>query len=75
MVDCDVEGSQAVLVQWFPDVAVRGNSFDGPNLHRAAIFLDGSTDGEFSANGGPASVPPYEIDEESGSGFSTDEPN
>lgn len=73
--DCDVEGSQAVLVQWFPDVVVRGNDLVGPNLYRAAIFLDGSTNGEFSGNSGPASVPPYEIDEESESGFSTDEPN
>ena len=27
---CEVEGSQAVLVRWFPDVVVQGNSFDGP---------------------------------------------
>ncbi|MCV2490662.1 right-handed parallel beta-helix repeat-containing protein [Geodermatophilus sp. YIM 151500] len=73
--ECHVEGAQAVLVQWFPDVVLRDNSFAGPNLHRGAIYLDGSTNGAFFRNVVPDRVPPYELDEKSDAGFSTDEPN
>jgi hypothetical protein len=69
---CDVEGSQAVLVQWLPEVTVRGNSFAGPGLDRAAIFLDGSTGAGFYANTVPAGVVAYEVDETSSPGFGTD---
>lgn len=71
---CDVEGSQAVLVQWIPGVVVRGNTLTGPALDRGAIFLDGSTGAEFSDNEVPAGLVPYQLDEESEDGFSTDEP-
>lgn len=73
--ECEVEGSQAVLVRWFPGVVVQGNTFHGPNLFRAAIFLDGSTGGRFSENVVPAAVPPYEIDQDSQPGFTTGRPN
>lgn len=72
---CEVGGSQAVLVQWFPGVAVRGNVLGGPLLDRAAIFLDGSTGGAFIDNTVPADVRPYEIDEASAPGFTTDVPD
>lgn len=72
---CDVGGSQAVLVQWIPDVVVRSNILTGPDLDRAAIFLDGSTGAEFFDNEVPGEVAPYQLDEESEEGFSTDEPN
>nr|WP_239522310.1 right-handed parallel beta-helix repeat-containing protein [Geodermatophilus sabuli] len=66
---CQVEGSQALLIQWFPQVVVRGNSFDGPFLDRAAIFLDGSTGGEFTGNTVVDGVEPYEVDASSREGF------
>ncbi|MGY1812819.1 right-handed parallel beta-helix repeat-containing protein [Blastococcus sp. SYSU D00820] len=69
---CEVEGSQAVLVRWFPEVEVVGNGFDGPFLDRAAIFLDGSTGAEFTGNDVPDGVPPVEVDEASERGFTTD---
>jgi hypothetical protein len=72
--ECAVNGSQAVLVQWFPDVAVRGNTFEGRN-DRAAYFGDGSTDGEFTGNTVPRRVRPYQLDEESEPGFTTDVPD
>ncbi len=72
---CDVGGSQAVLVQWIPDVVVRSNTLRGPDLDRAAIFLDGSTGAEFTDNEVPDEVAPYQLDEESEEGFTTDEPN
>ncbi len=72
---CDVGGSQAVLVQWIPDVVVRSNTLTGPDLDRAAIFLDGSTGAEFFDNDVPDAVAPYQLDEASEEGFTTDEPN
>ena len=70
--ECDVNGSQAVLVQWFPGVVVRGNTFEGTAHDRAAIFLDGSTDGEFTGNTVASSVPPHQVDDSSEHGFTTD---
>ena len=66
---CDVNGSQAVLVRWMPRVRVVSNTLIGPNLDRAAIFLDGSTDAEFLDNTVPPGVLPYEIDAPSRPGF------
>jgi hypothetical protein len=70
--ECQVEGSQAVLVQWFPDVSVRENTFEGEFLDRAAIFLDGSTGAEFLENTVPEDVYPWQLDDSSGGGFRTD---
>lgn len=71
---CEVEGSQAVLVQWIPYVTVRDNSFAGPNLDRAAIFLDGSVGAQFFGNRVQPGVTPYELDDSSEEGFRTDQP-
>ena len=71
---CAVNGSQALLIQWFPDVVVRDNTFEGRN-DRAAYFLDGSTGAEFTGNRVPRGVRPYQLDEESESGFTTDVPD
>jgi hypothetical protein len=68
---CDVNGSQAVLVRWVPHVRVVSNYLIGPNLDRAAIFLDGSTDAEYVNNTVPTGVLPYEIDENSRPGFNS----
>jgi hypothetical protein len=72
--ECAVNGSQAVLVEWFPGVVVRDNAFEGPN-DRAAYFLDGSTDGEFTGNTVRRKVRPYQIDQSSKGGFTTDVPD
>lgn len=71
---CDVEGSQALLIGWFPDVVVEDNVLTGPRLDRGAIFLDGSTGGRFlnntvSIGGSDDYVRPYQVDEESEPGF------
>lgn len=66
---CDVEGAQALLIRWFPDVSVRDNVLSGPNLDRGAIFLDGSTGGRFVDNTVPDGVRPYQVDEKSRPGF------
>jgi hypothetical protein len=72
--ECAVNGSQAVLVEWFPEVVVHGNTFEGPN-DRTAYFLEGSVDGEFTANSVPPGVRPVELDETSQPGFVTDVPD
>src|SRR4030095_12998540 len=72
---CQVNGSQAVLVRWLPNVRVVSNTLTGPNLDRAAIFLDGSTEGEFLGNEVSPEVLPYEVDDSSRPGFNTDVPS
>lgn len=69
---CEVNGSQAVLVQWVPNVRVVSNILTGPNLDRAVIFLDGSIDAEFLDNTVPMGVLPYEIDDASLPGLDAD---
>ena len=71
---CDAGASQAVLVEWFPDVHVQGNTLEGPALDRGAIFLYGSTGGRFADNSVPEGVRPYEVDDSSRPGFTADRP-
>lgn len=66
---CEVGGSQAVLVRWFPEVTVRGNTIGGPALRWGAYFSDGATDGEFSGNRLRGDFAPYAVDESSKPGF------
>ena len=66
---CSVEGSQALLIWWFPDVEVRDNHITGPNLDRGVIFLDGSTDGSVIGNTFAGDFEPFEVDESSQPGF------
>lgn len=66
---CEVQGSQAVLARFFPDVVVRGNTFAGPGLASAAVFRERSTGGEFVENTVPAGVRPFEVDGTSRDGF------
>jgi hypothetical protein len=68
---CEVQGSQAVLARFFPDVVVRRNTFAGPGLASAAVFREGSTGGEFVENTVPAGVRPFEVDGTSRDGFSS----
>lgn len=69
--ECDVQGSQAVLARFFPDVVVRDNSFAGPGLASAAVFREGSTGGRFTGNTVPDGVQPFEVDRSSRDGFSS----
>jgi hypothetical protein len=69
--ECDIQGSQAVLARFFPDVVVQGNSFAGPGLSSAAVFREGSTGGEFTGNTVPDGVRPFEVDPSSRDGFSS----
>jgi hypothetical protein len=68
---CEIQGSQAVLARFFPDVVVRGNTFAGPGLASAAVFREGSTGGQFVDNTVPAGVQPFEVDAASRDGFSS----
>jgi hypothetical protein len=68
---CEVQGSQAVLARFFPDVVVRGNTFAGPGLASVAVFRQSSTGGQFADNSVPAGVRPYEVDDTSQDGFSS----
>jgi hypothetical protein len=68
---CEVQGSQAVLARFFPDVVVRGNSFAGPGLTSAAVFRESSTGGQFADNTVPAGVQPFEVDDSSRDGFTS----
>jgi len=67
---CEIQGSQAVLARFFPDVVVEGNTFAGPGLQSAAVFRESSTGGSFTDNEVPAGVQPVEVDDSSRDGFS-----
>ena len=69
--ECEVQGSQAVLARFFPDVVVRDNSFAGPGLASAAVFRESSTGGRFTGNTVPDGVQPFEVDRSSRDGFSS----
>ncbi|MGQ0774025.1 MAG: right-handed parallel beta-helix repeat-containing protein [Pseudonocardiales bacterium] len=65
---CEVNGSQAVLLENFPHVIVRDNSFSGPR-YRAVQLNGGSTDSVVTGNTVLGPLLPYEIDEQSRPGF------
>jgi hypothetical protein len=68
---CEVQGAQAVLARYFPDVVVRDNSFAGAGLASAAVFRESSTGGRFADNTVPEGVQPFEVDASSRDGFSS----
>lgn len=65
---CEVNGSQSVLLEYFPNVVVRNNKFAGPQ-YRAVLLSRGSTNGTVVGNNIDGPVPPFEIDDESRPGF------
>jgi hypothetical protein len=65
---CEVNGSQAVLMENFPQVIVRGNSFSGPGS-RAVQLSRGSTDCAVISNTVTGRMRPFEIDQSSRPGF------
>jgi parallel beta-helix repeat protein len=65
---CEVNGSQAVLLEHFPRVIVRGNRFSGPSS-RAVQVNRGSTDCAVIGNIVTGRMLPYQIDQQSRPGF------
>jgi parallel beta-helix repeat protein len=65
---CEVNGSQAVFLENFPRVIVRGNRFSGPGA-RAVQLSAGSTDCAVIGNTVTGRMRPYEIDRQSRPGF------
>lgn len=66
---CDVEGSQAVLVRWVPDVEVRRNTFTGSNLSNAIVVQNESTGAWIADNVVEAKVPGLDVDASSANGL------
>jgi Right handed beta helix region len=71
---CDVEGSQAVLVRWFPNVEVRRNTFKGSNLSNAIVLQDESTGAWITDNSVEQDIPTFEVDSSSADGFTGPSP-
>jgi parallel beta-helix repeat protein len=65
---CSVNGSQAVLLENFPHVVVRENTFSGPGS-RAVQLNRGSTDCAVIGNTVTGRMRPFEIDRQSRPGF------
>jgi parallel beta-helix repeat protein len=65
---CQVNGSQAVLLENFPRVIIRGNRFSGPGS-RAVQLNRGSTDCAVIDNTVTGRMLPYQIDQQSQPGF------
>jgi hypothetical protein len=66
---CDVEGSQAVLVRWFPNVEVRRNTFKGSNMSNAIVVQNDSTGAWITDNSVEQDIPTFEVDPSSAAGF------
>lgn len=66
---CEVEGSQALLIRWFPELDVRGNEIGGPHLERGISVLDGSINAAVFHNRFLGGAPFFEVDDSSRPGF------
>jgi Right handed beta helix region len=66
---CDVEGSQAVLLEWFPDVEIRRNTFNGSSMTNAIVVRSGSTGAWIADNVVEATVPGLDVDASSADGL------
>jgi hypothetical protein len=62
---CDVGGAQAVYLESYPQVVVRGNTISGPNLYRGVYAAFGSTDVRVTDNVLTVPVPAAETDADS----------
>lgn len=62
---CDVGGSQAVNVEDYPHVEIRGNTISGPNLYRGIYLSSGSVDSAVLDNVLVGDKAVFEADEES----------
>ena len=65
---CTVYGSQGVLIEDFPNVVVRNNTFTGP-MYRAIFLTRGSVNCTVVGNTVNGGIPVFEIDDDSRPGF------
>lgn len=65
---CVVNGSQGVLLEYFPNVVVSENMFSGPR-YRAILLSRESVNGTVVGNTVLGDIPAFEIDDESRPGF------
>ncbi|MGH4026130.1 MAG: right-handed parallel beta-helix repeat-containing protein [Pseudonocardiaceae bacterium] len=65
---CEVNGAQVVLLENFPDVVIRNNTFSGPG-YRAVLVTHDSTGCVVMDNTVTGGLRPYEVDESSRPGF------
>ncbi|MBV8538987.1 MAG: right-handed parallel beta-helix repeat-containing protein [Pseudonocardiales bacterium] len=70
---CANNGAQAVNVRRWPDVVVRQNTFSGPNLTRAVLIAEGSTDCTVVDNVTTGGRPTVEVDDSSQQGSHVDD--
>lgn len=68
---CEVEGSQAVLIGWFPEVEVRDNRLSGPGLERGVYLGDSSINAWVAGNEMDPDIPELQVDESSQEGLRT----
>jgi Right handed beta helix region len=66
---CDVEGSQAVLVRWFPNVEIRHNTFRGSNMSNAIVVQNESIGAFITDNSVEQDIPTFDVDASSADGF------
>jgi Right handed beta helix region len=66
---CEIEGSQAVLVRWIPNVEIRGNTFKGSTMSNAIVVQNDSTGAWIRDNSVEQGVPTFEVDPSSADGF------
>jgi hypothetical protein len=70
---CDVGGSQAVYLSWFPQAQIVGNRFSGTGMDRAVFLENQSTGATLSGNTIIGTFPLVEADESSKPGLQVDE--
>lgn len=61
---CAVNGPQAVLLEYFPNVVVRANTFSGLR-YRAILRSRGSVNGTVVGNTVLGEIPAFDIDDQS----------
>lgn len=66
---CAVEGSQAVLVRWFPEITVQDNEISGPDMVNGVYIADSSTSATVVGNRFRGEYPMVEVDESSRPGL------
>jgi parallel beta-helix repeat protein len=66
---CAPNGAQAINLRRWPGAEIRRNKFSGPNLNRAILINDGSTDCTATDNTTAGGVPTVNVDGASRAGF------
>jgi hypothetical protein len=66
---CAPNGAQAINLRRWPNVEIRQNKFSGPNLQRAILIIDGSTNCTVAGNTSADNGPIVDVDGASRPGF------